>query len=104
MRGYVFVDDHPYYSRTDSRGRFTLPQVPPGRYELVCWLPDWHIARHERDPESSLVTRMFFATPVEIIKPLIMKARGKQTVNFMLETKHFGRAGKPQETPASLSN
>src|SRR5262249_36506421 len=42
MRSHLFVDDHPYYTRTDTTGRFTLSRVPPGEYEVVCWHPDWH--------------------------------------------------------------
>lgn len=34
---WVVVAGHPYYAVTDERGRFELPDVPPGRYELVVW-------------------------------------------------------------------
>src|SRR5262249_40869073 len=67
MRAYLFVDDHPYYARTDGQGRFTLEQVPPGNYELVCWLPSWRVERQERDPETGQVSRVFFRRPVEIV-------------------------------------
>ena len=40
MRAYLFVDDHPYYARTDAEGRFKIQQVPPGRYQAVCWMPE----------------------------------------------------------------
>src|SRR5262249_30904512 len=52
MRGHLFVSDHPYLARTDAAGRFSLPRVPAGRYELVCWLPDWHESSHERDADT----------------------------------------------------
>jgi hypothetical protein len=65
MRAYLFVVDHPYYTRTDARGRFHLPRVPPGAYELVCWLPSWTTERQERDAESGLVTRMILGKPLE---------------------------------------
>ena len=45
MRAYLFVADHPYYAHTDSDGRFTLPLVPEGAYELVCWVPNWQAER-----------------------------------------------------------
>jgi hypothetical protein len=76
MRGHVFVDDHPYYTRTDAQGRFMLPQVPPGQYELVCWLPNWNEARHERDPETALVTRLVFGPPVEVMRSVTVTADG----------------------------
>lgn len=64
MRAHLFVADHPYFVRTDAAGRFTLPRVPPGRYEAVCWLPDWHEASHELDAETCLVCRLWFRPPV----------------------------------------
>jgi len=30
MRGHLFVDDHPYYTRSDDSGRFVLSRVPAG--------------------------------------------------------------------------
>ena len=67
-RGNLFVAEHPYYARTDAEGRFRLPQVPPGDYELVCWLPDWHwpVRDRELDSESWQVTRLVFRPPVEV--------------------------------------
>jgi hypothetical protein len=84
MRGYVFVDDHPYYTRTDAEGRFTLPQVPPGNCEVACWLPDWREASHERDPESGLVTRLTFRPPLEVVRPIQLAEGESQRVDFAI--------------------
>ncbi len=65
MRAYLFVADHPYYCLTRPDGSFRLSKVPPGHYELVCWLPNWMKARHERDPELTLITRWYFAPSLE---------------------------------------
>lgn len=65
MRGHLFVDEHPYYALTDADGRFSLPGVPAGNYELVCWRPDWRIERQERDPETLLRVRLFFQSAKE---------------------------------------
>jgi hypothetical protein len=89
MRGYLFVDDHPYYARTDKRGKFTLPQVPPGQYELVCWLPNWHVERQERDPESSLPARLYFAPPAEVVKAVTVKPKGREIVDITLDMQTF---------------
>jgi hypothetical protein len=75
MRAYLFVDEHPYYTRTDAQGRFTLPQVPPGRYDVVCWLPDWREAGHDRDSETSHLTRLFFRPPGESVLPIVLGAQ-----------------------------
>ncbi len=31
------VFDHPYFARLDARGRFTMPDLPPGRHRVVAW-------------------------------------------------------------------
>lgn len=43
MRGFVMVADHPYYAITDSLGRYTLANVPPGHYTLKMWRDSWSI-------------------------------------------------------------
>jgi len=37
MQGWLVVQDHPYYAKTDSTGAFKLTDVPPGDYELKVW-------------------------------------------------------------------
>jgi hypothetical protein len=89
MRAYLFVDEHPYYARTDPQGRFALSHVPPGQYEIVCWMPNWHKARHERDPESGVVTRLFFRPPVELVQSINLGPRASETVHFTLSAEMF---------------
>jgi hypothetical protein len=74
MRGYLFVDEHPYYTRTDAQGQFVLEQVPPGRYEVVCWMANWIEAFGERDPETNIITRLFFRAPIEHVQPVTIPA------------------------------
>jgi hypothetical protein len=89
MRAYLFVDDHPYFARTDAQGGFTLTHVPPGRYELVCWMPNWKEARHERDPETGLITRLFFARPLKLVEQVNVKPKESQEVQFSVSAKDF---------------
>lgn len=84
MRAYLMVDDHPYYVRTDAQGRYELPQVPAGSYELVCWLPNWNIARRDRDPESGVVFRMEFGTPLERSAPVSVESGDRLEINLEL--------------------
>jgi len=72
----LFVDDHPYYTRTDRDGCFVLDQVPAGPVEVVAWLAGWEPRRTERDPESTLVIRMAYSPPVEVVQPVVVSPRG----------------------------
>ena len=47
----------------DASGKFSLPGVPPGDYELVTWLPAWEVIRRKHDPESTAVTRQVVFGP-----------------------------------------
>jgi hypothetical protein len=90
MRGRLFVGDHPYFTHTDAEGRFLLPQVPPGRYELVCWLSDWHEARRELDADTALICRLTFRPAVEIVQTVPLAARQTRTVSVRLPAERFG--------------
>jgi len=37
MSGWLFVTDNPYYSVTDKMGKFSIADVPPGKYTLEVW-------------------------------------------------------------------
>lgn len=78
MRSYLFVDDHPYYTRTGPDGSYVLPQVPPGNYELVCWMPDWKVKETHLDPEIGIITRVLFGPPLEQAQRVEVKP-GKTT-------------------------
>lgn len=84
MRAHLFVDDHPYYVRTDRHGQFTLAQVPPGTYELVCWLPSWLEQGRDRDPETALTLRMRFRPPVTLSQRVTVPAQ--EAVEFSYRT------------------
>jgi hypothetical protein len=97
MRGYVFVDEHPYYARTDREGHFALPQVPPGQYQIVCWAPNWVKERHERDPETGEITRLFFRAPVEQVQTVTLAPGRDSAVEFTLSQTPF------RETASAVS-
>jgi hypothetical protein len=73
MRAFLFVDDHPYYARTNAEGRFRLTQVPAGDYELVVWAPNWREQLRERDPTSTLTSRLTFRPPVEVVRRVTVR-------------------------------
>jgi hypothetical protein len=37
MRGYIHVFDHPFFAVTDSKGVFSVPDLPAGTYTLKAW-------------------------------------------------------------------
>ncbi len=86
MRGYLFVDEHPYYALTDHDGRFRLDQVPAGQYQLVCWHPSWEVVRREREPETGLVSRVFFAAPLQQEKTVVVDRAKTTTIDFGIGT------------------
>jgi hypothetical protein len=92
MRAYVLVDDHPYYVRTGGRGDFNLADVPEGNYELAGWLPNWHELRHERDPESSVVARLFFRPAAQKLMPIQIRAGKVTEVSITFASADFGEA------------
>ena len=89
MRAYLFVDDHPYYARTDGAGRFTLPKASPGDYDLVCWMPDWREAEHEIDADTRLIVRMTFRPPLQIVRRIHIDPGATTTTDFMVSLDQF---------------
>ncbi|HTK76344.1 MAG TPA: hypothetical protein VL371_13860 [Gemmataceae bacterium] len=65
MHAYLFVSDHPYWTRTAADGRWELRDVPAGDYQVVVWLPSWRVTKVERDPESGGVSRWTMAAGPE---------------------------------------
>jgi hypothetical protein len=84
MCGHLWVSDQPYFTQTDAAGRWSLPRVPAGKYEVVCWLPDWHVRKYERDPETSPVVRLFFGPPHEWRRPAAVKRGAETSVDFAI--------------------
>ena len=88
-RAYLFIVEHPYYARTNADGRFTLPQVPPGDYELVCWLPNWHEQVRELDGDSWQIARLTFRPAVEETRKVSVVAGKATEAGFTLSAAKF---------------
>jgi hypothetical protein len=89
MRAYLFVDDHPYYACTDPSGRFVLRDVPPGRYELVCWMPSWREASRDLDPEWGMVLRVTYDRPLEKLQSVTVETGRTLDARFEMRTADF---------------
>lgn len=94
LRAHLFVSDHPYAAISGPDGAFELKDVPDGTYELVCWLPNWHIDHFENDPELSVYAgpaRMIFRPTVDKRATVAVKAGRVADVSFTLSTADFDR-------------
>lgn len=69
MHCIVLVLTNPYFATADSKGRFTIPDVPAGTYQLKAW--------HERVPSQT--------------KEITVPAEGEVRIDFEL-----GIAGLPK--------
>ncbi len=74
MRAHLFVCEHPYFTQTDARGRFTLKQVPAGPVEVVAWLPNWREVSHEVNSDTGFRTNVEYAEPLTIVRPVSVTA------------------------------
>jgi hypothetical protein len=81
-RADLFVADHPYFAVTDAQGRFSLDQVPAGPVEVVAWLPGWEVARQDRNPDTTAISQMTYAPPVERAARVVVEPRATAEANF----------------------
>jgi plastocyanin len=78
MNGWLLTFDHPHFAVTDAEGRFTIPQVPPGRYRLTLWHEGWNIVR--REPEG----RPLYDAPRVLAREVTVPAGGTAAVDLEL--------------------
>ena len=83
-RADLFVSDHPYLTRTDPEGRFRIDGIPAGTHEVVLWHPGWEPLRHERDPDSTAITRMTYSPPLVRSLTIEIVPGGVTSQNFSL--------------------
>lgn len=98
LRAYLLVSDHSYVAVTGPDGAFHFADVPDGDYELVCWMPNWHVDRFENDPELSIwggPARMVFQGAVEKRQRIVVTAGQPTGINFTLSTAVF--ADRPRQ-------
>jgi hypothetical protein len=84
MRGYLVVLNHPYITLTDKWGDFTLEGVPPGKYELVVWHPNWEEASHSRDADTCQICRLTLQPPIEVVRSIEIGPKQTRTIDVHL--------------------
>lgn len=60
MSAWVYVFEHPYHSVTDSSGRFTIGNVPPGTYRVTAWHEELGTQTLEVDLNPGATTEVTF--------------------------------------------
>ena len=83
MRGFVMVVDHPYYAITDTAGRFTLSNVPPGTYTLKLWRDNWQIEQPKASNGSGAVMAYDWGGDFHGQQQVTVSG-GTTTANFMV--------------------
>lgn len=89
LHAHLFVVDHPYYARTDAEGRFRFDHVPAGKYDVVCWLPSWHVERKEYDPETAIIARWVWHAPQELKSAVTVETGDDREVTFRWNASMF---------------
>lgn len=56
--GWVVVTPNHAFARTDTEGRWSLPELPAGRYTLRAWWPDGHTAERTVSVPGKGTTRV----------------------------------------------
>lgn len=79
MKAYIGVMKHPFFAVTDETGKFTIANVPPGKYTVVAW--------HEGAAGPGTEKTMEVTVP----------AKGSATADFS-----FGASAGLQGRPSSL--
>jgi hypothetical protein len=75
MNAWTAAFDHPYFTVTDAAGKFTLTDVPPGRYTLVAWHEGYNIT-------GFASSRPSYDDPHVIRKEITLTAGETLSVNF----------------------
>ncbi len=81
MNAYVMVIKHPYFFVTDMDGAYTLDDVPPGDYEIVCW----HEGMQEvPQMKAGEISGYDYGPDIEVVKKVTVSAGGTSEVDFAI--------------------
>jgi hypothetical protein len=87
IESWLYVADHPYIAVTDADGRFQLPRVPVGSYQLRLWHPGIVMSG---DTSSGRPAR---SAPIVLARPISVAEAADSTTDFELDATSIEAAG-----------
>lgn len=87
IESWLYVAPHPYVTVTGADGRFHLPQVPVGSYQIRLWHPGIVVP----GPTSS--NRPPRSAPIVLARPLAVSESEDSTTDFELDATIIETAG-----------
>lgn len=88
IEGWLVVTEHPYVVVTDANGRFALPRVPVGSYQIRLWHPGILTG----GPTSS--GRPARSAPIIMSRPLSVSDGDDSSADFELDAESVEAAGR----------
>jgi hypothetical protein len=91
IESYLFVAPHPYVVVTNAEGRFNLPRVPVGSYQIRLW----HPGILNGGPTSS--GRPMRSAPIVLLRPVAVSEANDSPTDFELDATSVEAAGFVQQ-------
>lgn len=83
MQAWIYVLEHPYFAVTDANGKFTITNVPPGKYAIKAWHEGWKVLKKETMGKKG--ERIIYSKPVVLSKEVTVAPKGRVKVTFELK-------------------
>lgn len=83
MQAWLHVFAHPYFAVTDRDGRFTISNVPPGKYTIKAWHEGWKVLRKE--VARGKAERIVYDDPRVLSQDVTVAPKGQVKVTFELK-------------------
>jgi hypothetical protein len=82
MSGIIHVTTHPYYAITDREGRFSLKDVPPGKYTVKAWHEGWKVTHVI--PKRGKPAFYEYEKPWQASQEVTLPPQGRAEIEFTL--------------------
>jgi hypothetical protein len=83
MQAWIYVLKHPYFAVTDADGKFTITNVPPGKYTLKAWHEGWKVLK--KDIVRGKGERIIYDDPRVLSQDVTVAPKGRVKATFELK-------------------